>query len=312
MANAKLDDPVWESDLAGARAVTASVSPEENKLVIGLTVVNEDTVKAAQAVFGADVLFRQDDAPELAIGPDRWKDRWPYSGGAGYAAYGPHGGEAVCTTGFATRRPSDGKHLMLTAGHCIGTVAISTFDVAGSLNGSATGWDNYLGSVAGYTNSLNSNGNSRLIGDVKYGDITVWRESGGSSTIYWGDRRTTTYSTVKSTNTTWPSIGDSLCKSGAQGGTSCGWIVEDISVSATFDMVYQMFPLGRARKEDGPCLYEGDSGGPWIRGVSGGSRAVGTTTGGTRLGQPVGPCVGWFTSIHTAASLFGVSVLVNP
>jgi hypothetical protein len=68
MANAKLDDPVWESDLAGARAVTASVSPEENKLVIGLTVVNEDTVKAAQAVFGADVLFRQDDAPELASG----------------------------------------------------------------------------------------------------------------------------------------------------------------------------------------------------------------------------------------------------
>ncbi len=132
-----LDPSLNEADYAGASMVTATVDPEDNKLVIGLSVLNESTVLAAQAVFGTDTLFRQEDIAVATAGPDRWKDRYPYSGGAGYAPTNWHVHSPVCTGGFAVRRATDARQFMVTAGHCIGTVAVSTYNAANSLVGMA-------------------------------------------------------------------------------------------------------------------------------------------------------------------------------
>ncbi|WP_198664221.1 hypothetical protein [Jiangella endophytica] len=56
-----LDPSLNEADYAGASMVTATVDPERNALVVGLTEVDEDSVSAAAEAFGSDALFVRED-----------------------------------------------------------------------------------------------------------------------------------------------------------------------------------------------------------------------------------------------------------
>ncbi|WP_157988080.1 chymotrypsin family serine protease [Jiangella endophytica] len=306
-----LDPRLPKMDFAGASVVGATVDPEENRLIISLTEVDEDSVNAARVVFGDDVRFRQGQRFEPTLGPDRWKDRYPYSGGAGYAPLNFPYSEASCTSGFAMRRVSNNVQYMLTAGHCIGTSGPASYNAAYSLVGDGSVWANLLGSASGATNTLNSSGASWAINGHYYGDLTVWPIDAGDPTIFWGGRRATAYSTIKSFNTDFPSTTETnLCLSGANGGNNCGWDVVDVDVSATIGGAW-VYPLVHVADSSGPCVFIGDSGGPWIKGVSGGSRAVGIQSGATRPNQPTGPCEAVFTSIHTAYGLWGIVPLTG-
>lgn len=91
-----------------------------NRVLLGLSAIEDEARAALGRAYGGSVgvyLQERPGAPE--DGPERWKDRFPYWGGAGIAPDGSAGDSSNCTTAFAFYRSgSSPKNFQLTAGHC--------------------------------------------------------------------------------------------------------------------------------------------------------------------------------------------------
>ncbi|MGJ6970017.1 S1 family peptidase [Streptosporangium sp. G11] len=292
---ARLSDAIISrGTVASVPIVTTGLDWEHNTVVVGLTTITDDARAALAADYGDAVTVRQaPQAPQADDGPDRYRDRYPYWGGSAWAA--PYAGSRRCSTAFAMKRPDSSKHFLVTAGHCNSPDAQN----AATMNTARDSWNNFIGTSKGYQNSLcASTGNSCDIGSTKYGDISVIRVNGIEGRIYSGGVYTTASQAVTDTMTSPPAMGESLCISGAQSGTTCGYYVTNNFTSVRYSNGQVMSPVVETNGTGNSCTSGGDSGGAVYRQLTSGVRAAGIHSG-TGVG-----CIEWFTSIYYAQKLF--------
>ncbi|MFI6603704.1 hypothetical protein ACIBHX_46370 [Nonomuraea sp. NPDC050536] len=292
---------ITRGSIASVPIVSTGLDWEHNGVIVGLKSITDDARAALAADYGDAVTVRHvPTVPSQTDGPDRYRDRFPYWGGAAWSGYGSSG--LHCSTAFPMQRSDGSKHFLVTAGHC----TLPFPGDASTLNTEGTRWVNRIGTSDGYQNSLCETTESSCdIGTTKYGDISVIRVSGNDPRIYDGGKYATDSQAVVSTQTSMPAVGDSMCTSGATTGTTCGYRVVNnfTSIYATNSKGQRVLrsPVVETWNDSGPCILHGDSGGAVYKPVTGGARASGIMSSSNMVD---GACSMYYTSIYYAQQLF--------
>lgn len=299
-------DSVEDRDSLGVRVNGAYVDVANNRVIVVVDGVDSDAQRQFGAAYGEAVALKAGKPGTDAAGPDRWRDRFPYWGGAGIHRNGIVSAIPGCSTSFAVQRPNLSKKFVVTAGHCA-LPSLGNIQDAGTIS-SGTSWNNYIGTNTGYANSLCvTTGHSCDIGGTKYGDIAIYRVSGVDGKIWGGGSRGITSLNVVSTQTGLPAENTLMCTSGATNGNLCNFNVE-----SNFSAFYTSSGLLRSpvvlTSNPNTCISPGDSGGAVYMPVSGSARASGTISG---FGYGTVPCGMIYTSIFYAQSLFDVNTVLN-
>lgn len=293
------DEIIHRPSIASVPVTSTGMDWEHNAVVVGLEHVTDDARAELASEFGDAVTVQEVGRAVQQNGPDRWRDRYPYWGGSGWAPNGDSGTPA-CSTAFAVRRPDRSKKFLLTAGHCNSPTA----EDAATLNTQSTAWNNLIGTSKGYQNSLCGTKSSCEIGSTKYGDLSVIRVSGIEPRIYSGAARATGSIAVTNTQTSHPAVDSWVCVSGATTGSHCGYRVTTNFTSVRYDDGAVMTPVVQTLNTNGSCTSGGDSGGAvYLPISSGGISASGVHSGSN---HDPGSCVTWYTSIYYAHKLFDV------
>jgi len=183
-----------------------------------------------------------------------------------------------CSAGFKAIGNTNGNRFVLTAGHCA-----ELFPKWGSEDAN----ENFhpIGSVEGYTFPGGDWGKIKANGST-YWDWTPWPSQVAH---YWEDQERAI------TSEAWSFLGQYVCHSGTQTGTSCGG-VSALNVTADYG-------VNHLTEVAGVCVIGGDSGGP----VFSGNTALGLVSGGD-LGYPGCERPILYAEITEATSAMGVSV----
>ncbi|MEJ3750507.1 hypothetical protein WEI85_45525 [Actinomycetes bacterium KLBMP 9797] len=297
---------VKDAALLGITPTEARIDPAESRVLVGMTGVATVQRSALFDRYGdAVAVFHQPNRAEPEDGPERYKDRYPYWGGAAIAGWiGTN--FSRCTTGFSLRRGgADPKHFAVTAGHCAN--AYPTGTEFNTLSGTDE-WTNVIGTSAGYANTY--------IGEpFDSGDVTVARTSGGQAVIYNGGVRDAVASTVRSYVEGTPAPDTQMCVSGSTSGRVCGFMVNSgglYNVVQVGNVFHAVGPLVEVRNPSGGCTTGGDSGGPWYRQVSGGVQAAGVHHGASPADGDGGVCRKRYTALYYPHRAFDAVTLTNP
>jgi hypothetical protein len=290
-----------------------SVDAEGNRVVVRLNKVTDDARSVAARVGGAPAVVAQDAISfHTTSGPNQYKDRYPYTGGAAYNQNGDTSVFPGCTTAFSMQT-TGGASLQVTAGHCLSTCAnhCGSITSPASLTGAGTSWSNLLGSSTTYTNSIcASTGSSCDRGSTKYGDIAAISVTGNEPYFWTNGPLSTSKAAVNTQETMAPAVSETVCVSGSLGGTICNFTVTDNFTSIPLNDGSILTPVVLASPTGGNCPVPGDSGGSVFKPVSGVNRAVGihSSTGV----NPTGACVREvFTSIYYAQRLYSANVVLH-
>ncbi|MDX3615694.1 DNRLRE domain-containing protein [Streptomyces europaeiscabiei] len=300
-----------EDDITGATALaSARVDAETNKVVVEIAAEDDGLADRLGQRYGNDMITVRVNpgVTEINETADRWSDKNPFKGGAGYESHWPAGEAAnkfaACTTGFAWTYK--GNPYIVTAGHCT------------TLDGWMNTWDKTppdnsmsVGSVD-YDNYTNGKGSAKLSGQSYYsGDLSLIRiyenKYNVSARIY---KKGSTLRRVENRWTTRSKKAEQFCTGGARSSEVCGWKVTETKKRWKYGNGDVAQNMTVAEKNSGACIIGGDSGGPvytvksngyvYAKGIISGSGCVSLTDDGECSDSWDGKCRVFFTDISLA------------
>ncbi|MFB7335999.1 hypothetical protein ACFC00_30885 [Streptomyces adustus] len=252
-----------EDDVIGAAALaSAEVDAEANKVVVEIAAEDDALADRLGQRYGTDMITVRVNPGVTQINEtaDRWSDKNPYKGGAGYEAHSPSSEASnkfsTCATGFAWTY--NGNAYIVIAGHCT------------TLDGWMDSWDKTapdnslsVGSV-NYDNYTNGKGSAKLSGQSYYsGDLSLIgiykNKYNVSARIY---KKGSTLRRVENRWTTRSKKGEQFCTGGARSSEVCGWKVTQTQKRYKYSNGDVAENMTVAEKNSGACIIGGDSEGP--------------------------------------------------
>lgn len=286
----------WAGDLAH---LVNLVSADDSKSVvtIGSSARSAELERRAAARFKVPLRFVVS-KPVLAKG--RYNDTSPWKAGNALT-HDPdligQVGKSPCTQGFSWRRWSDNLNYASTAGHCW---QINTSVFNGNKN-------QRIGYVAG-----------RWFTNLGPTDFELIRPTVGSvaAKVWIGGPQTSDLRVVAGADNvnSDENIGEVVCSSGANGGTSCGEIT-DANVTRTFtdefgNPLYSIRNLTCVQMTPNIPAF-GDSGSPVLSTYSNGNAfAWGQLIGGNE--NTADPCNSVYTPVLAISAAVGATILTSP
>ncbi|MGA5040393.1 DNRLRE domain-containing protein [Streptomyces capoamus] len=251
-----------EADLPGASALTtATVDAEADKVVVEIPAADDRLTDLLGERYGTDTVTVRvnPSVAQLHETLDRWSDKNPYKGGAGYEAHWSGEGNkfGVCTTGFAWTY--NGNPYIVSAGHCTHS------------DGYMDSWDNSYPDnsvTVGFVdvdNWANGKGSVKLHGQSYYsGDLTLIEvlKNRGYSVSARIFKKGSTLRRVENRWTTRSKKGEQFCTGGARSSEVCGWKVTATKQRVKYSGGTIAENMTVAEKNSGACTLGGDSGGP--------------------------------------------------
>lgn len=270
---------------------------EHNRIIVTVSRLDDGLMTELAKTYGTQAIAVHVMPQPIGMGPDRYNDSSPYSGGA---AFSPNVGTySRCTTGFAF---SNG---LVTAGHCL------------SLGGDAlTAWNKSI--VIGTTQPYYDENWKDGTGTVPFpgynetyknrGDLALIKTASSNlrPRIYMG---TSTSAVTRNVSTMWDtesSVGEQYCTSGSTTGQLCEWTVIatrlDVYYNETNETVRNVtegyrYLVGTEKGDSGGAVYTYNA--DWsvsAKGIHSGS--------GPHPSFPNGR-VEYFTEILQASAYFG-------
>ncbi|MFF4535025.1 hypothetical protein [Streptomyces aureus] len=269
-----------DTDVPGAAALaTATVDAETNKVIVETPAADDKLADLLGQRYGADMVTIRvnPSVTKLTETMNRWSDKTPFKGGAGYESH--HTGEGthfgVCTTGFAWTY--NGHPYIVSAGHCTRSDSwMDTWDNTGSDDSLTAGF-------VSVDNWANGSGSVKLHGQSYYsGDLTlieiIENKYNVSARIY---KKDSILRRVEDRWTRRSKKADKVCTGGARSSEVCGWKVTATQQRVNYGNGTVALNMTVAEKNSGSCTLSGDSGGPVYTVKSNGAvNAKGIISGG--------------------------------
>lgn len=286
----------WAGDLAH---LVTQVSADHTKsvVIIGSTVRSAELERRATARFKVPFRFV---VSQPAKAKGRYKDDAPWSAGNALThdiSLIGQVGKATCTQGFSWRRWSDNLNYASSAGHCW-QINQSVF------NGVK---EQRIGYVAG-----------RWFTDLGPTDFELIRPTVGSvdATVWIGGPQTSDLRNVAGADNvnSDENIGETVCVSGANGGTTCGKIT-DANVTRTFtdEVGNPLYSIRNLTCVQMTSVFPrgGDSGAPVLSTYSNRDAfAWGQFVGGNE--DPANTCNSSYTPVLAISAAVGASIILKP